>query len=169
MAQRDLHNQMKSVNAFHTQTISTNTTTNGVIIDTLGFEGVEFIIQAGVLTDGSSYTPTFNESDAATDPTFTNDQTAIVAPMLIGTTAVTDTPGTVPNPSYTSPADSPIADVTFVGISGADSHKIARIGVLNKKRYVRISIASLGVSSGGIFNAVAILGFPLYAPTSKDK
>jgi hypothetical protein len=169
MAQKDLHNQMKSANAFHTQTISTNTTTNGVVIDTLGFEGVEFIIQAGVLTDGSSYTPTFNESDSSDPTTFTTDQTAIVAPMLIGTTAVTDTPGTVPNPSYTSPVDSPIADVTFVGTAGADSHKIARIGVLNKKRYVRVSIASLGVSSGGIFSVIAILGYPLYAPTSKDK
>jgi hypothetical protein len=169
MAQKDLHNQMKSVNAFHTQTISTNTTTNGVIIDTLGFEGVEFVIMAGVLTDGSSYTPTIYSSDSASDPTFTNDQTAIVSPLLIGTTAVTDVPGTVPNPSYTVPADSPIADVTFVGTAGADSHKIARIGVLNKQRYVRLSIASLGVSSGGIFSAVAILGFPLDAPTSKDK
>ena len=50
--QRDLHNNMDERVALATQLINTDTTTAGVIIDTAGYESLEFITQAGVVTAG---------------------------------------------------------------------------------------------------------------------
>ena len=50
--QRDLHNNMDERVALATQLINTDTTTAGVIIDTAGYESLEFIMQAGVVTAG---------------------------------------------------------------------------------------------------------------------
>lgn len=157
MAQKDIHNNVKFVNALNITAIASDTTTNGNIIDTEGFEGVEVVIKSGTITDGT-YTPAIYQSS---DPTFATDVQQIVAPLLIGTTNVVE-----PLPSYGSPIVDPIADVTFVT---ADGNKIARIGVLNKKRYIRLSIVSTGVTTGGTFSADVLLGYPWHAPTSKDK
>lgn len=53
MASQDLHNQIDERVAFDTQLINSDTTTNGNIIDTQGYESVEFIMQAGVVTTGN--------------------------------------------------------------------------------------------------------------------
>ena len=50
--QRDLHNNMDERVALAIQLINTDTTTAGVIIDTAGYESLEFIMQAGVVTAG---------------------------------------------------------------------------------------------------------------------
>ena len=50
--ERDLHSNVKSLVALSSAAINTNTTTVGEIIDSLGFESLEFIIQAGTITDG---------------------------------------------------------------------------------------------------------------------
>lgn len=50
--QRDLHNNMDERVALATQLINTDTTTAGVIIDTAGYESLELIMQAGVVTAG---------------------------------------------------------------------------------------------------------------------
>lgn len=49
----DLHNSVLQKVALNTSAISTNTTTAGAIIDTAGFESIEFIIQSATLTDGA--------------------------------------------------------------------------------------------------------------------
>jgi len=60
----DLHNNCGVTSALNSQTISTDTTTNGVIIDTQGFRGVEFILQSGTITDGA-YTVAMQEGDVS--------------------------------------------------------------------------------------------------------
>ena len=52
MASQDLHNNIDERVALATQLINTDTTTAGVIIDTAGFESLEFLMQAGVVTAG---------------------------------------------------------------------------------------------------------------------
>jgi len=52
MASQDLHNNIDERVALATQLINTDTTTAGVIIDTAGYESLEFIMQAGVVTAG---------------------------------------------------------------------------------------------------------------------
>ncbi len=49
----DLHSNVKQVVALDSQDITTNTTTVGNIIDTVGFESLEYLIQSGVITDGT--------------------------------------------------------------------------------------------------------------------
>lgn len=157
MAQFDLHNNIKDFVALNIGTISTSTTTNGNVIDTKGFESTEFEIISGVITDGT-YVPAIYESD---DAAFSTGVTAIPTDLLIGTINVTGTA-----PSYGSPVVDPYADATFVA---ADDNKVARVGCLNKKRYIRLSITSSGVTSGGILGALATLSHPLEGPTAKDK
>lgn len=49
----DLHSNVKGLIALDVQDITTNTTTNGNVIDTLGFESLEYMIQSGTITDGT--------------------------------------------------------------------------------------------------------------------
>lgn len=49
----DLHNNINAVMALKEAAITTNTTTVGEIIDTKGFESLEFIISSGTITDGA--------------------------------------------------------------------------------------------------------------------
>jgi len=156
MSQFDLHNYVKSASALNIQTISTNTATNGNIIDTQGFESLEFIIFAGTITDGT-YVPSIYESDDSG----MSGATAITSDFLIGTTNVVE-----PTPSYGTPVVDPIADATF---TGADDNKVARIGALNKKRYVRLTLTSTSVSSGGTLSAIAVQSHPHHVVTAKDK
>jgi hypothetical protein len=155
MAQKDLHNNVKSALALNITAIGSSTTTNGNVIDTKGYEATEFFIFSGAITDGT-YTPAIYESD---DVGF-GTSNVITDPLLIGTTNVVE-----PLPAY-GVATAPITDVTFIS---TDDAKVARIGVLNKKRYVRLSIVSSGVTTGGMLGALAVLGYPLHAPTPKDK
>lgn len=53
MAEYDLHHNIKTVISLAAQTINSNTTTVGAIIDTAGFESVEFSVQVGTITDGA--------------------------------------------------------------------------------------------------------------------
>jgi hypothetical protein len=54
MAQKDSKNILLEKNALNTQVINTDTTTNGVIIDTLGYESVLFILKMGIVTAGNA-------------------------------------------------------------------------------------------------------------------
>lgn len=60
--QFDMHNNVFLKVAKNIGAISSNTTTAGVIIDTQGYESLEFVIQSGAYTDGS-YLPLIEESD----------------------------------------------------------------------------------------------------------
>jgi hypothetical protein len=60
--QRDMHNNVDDRVALNIQAISTDTTTAGAIIDTAGYESIEFIIQSATLTDGT-YTAVLQDGD----------------------------------------------------------------------------------------------------------
>ena len=69
----DIHNDCYATSAFDYAVISTDTTTAGNIIDTAGYEALEFFVQSATLTDGA-YTSLLQHgdesdlSDAATVP-----------------------------------------------------------------------------------------------------
>lgn len=50
--EHDLHSKVQSAIALAVQNIISDTTTVGAIIDTAGFESLEFLIQSGTVTDG---------------------------------------------------------------------------------------------------------------------
>lgn len=64
MASRDLKNNIKIVNGLNIASITTNTTTAGVEVDTQGFESVTFECMTGARTDGT-ITPLLQESDVS--------------------------------------------------------------------------------------------------------
>ncbi|MBX4992279.1 hypothetical protein ABID08_000709 [Rhizobium binae] len=128
MASRDLHNNLGVAVALNIGAISSNTTTNGAIIDTQGFESVEFVIQSGTLTDGS-YAPTITEGDQAN----LSDGSATAAADLLGTAA----------------------SATF---AATDDNVAKKIGYKGGKRYIRLNIVSTGVTTGGTLGATAIKG-----------
>lgn len=51
--QADLHHDIDAENAFDLQTISSDTTTSGEIIDMSGKVNIDFVIRSGVITDGA--------------------------------------------------------------------------------------------------------------------
>ncbi len=64
MASRDLKTNIKVQNALNIGSITTNTTTAGVEIDTQGYESVTFEVITGARTDGT-VTPLIQESDTS--------------------------------------------------------------------------------------------------------
>lgn len=81
MASFDQKSDVKNLNAFTPATISTDTTTAGVEIDTQGYEAVTFLFRASSYTDGN-YTPLIQESD-----TSGSGYAAVSDAYLIGTEA----------------------------------------------------------------------------------
>lgn len=61
MATQDLSSKLAPAVAFNLATINSDTTTNGVSVDTQGYESVMFVYGVGALTDGD-YTPLVQES-----------------------------------------------------------------------------------------------------------
>lgn len=82
MATFDMHNQVLQKVALNLGTINSDTTTNGAIIDTQGFEALEFVVQAGTVSAGT-FTPLIEESDSS-DMSGSN---AVADADLLGTEA----------------------------------------------------------------------------------
>lgn len=138
MASKDNFNNFKAVPAFNIRTISSNTTTTGDVIDTAGFESVTFTFQTGTITDGD-YTILIEDAD---ESAFNVTNAAVADAFLLGTEA---------GASFTA---------------DTDDNDISKIGYIGGKRYVRLSVVSTNVSSGGIVGAQCILGHPTDAPQS---
>jgi len=131
----DLHDNCNVLNAFTSATISTDTTTTGAIIDTVGYHGLEFILRSAVITDGA-YTVTMTEGDDSG----LSDGATVSAANTLGSIAFALTEDNTPK----------------------------RIGYIGKKRYVRLNIVSTATSSGGVFNANAVLFSPTHAPVANQ-
>ncbi len=136
MASRDLHSNIKASKALATSAISSDTNTDGEVIDTAGYKSCEFVILSATLTDGT-YTPAILESDASD----MSGATAADAADLIGT----------------------VAAATFAATADG---AVKKLGYKGNKRYVKLRIASTGTTSGGTVSAVCIQGEPSYAPVS---
>ena len=85
----DLHNSFNGLNALDAAAITTDTTTVGNIIDTVGFEGLEYYIQSGTITDGA-YAFLLEESDDSGMAGATAVPTAEVLGDLVGFVAADD-------------------------------------------------------------------------------
>lgn len=133
---RDMHSNIKVVNAITPKAIGTSGAANGSlsgIIDRRGYGSVEFV---------------FNYSTSAT----TTDK---ITPVVFEADATGD--------SFTSVADGDLlgseADITLTA-AGA-----SRIGYRGRKRYLKIKLWGTGHATG-LVGAVAVLGHPDRAPVS---
>ena len=61
---QDLHNNVQVALGLSVQDITTDTTTSGEIIDTAGFEGLEFGIMSGTITDGTYTCAVWESADS---------------------------------------------------------------------------------------------------------
>lgn len=134
---KDMKNNIKVSNALNIQAISTNATTAGAIIDTKGYDSLTFVFQTGTITDGD-YTLLIHEGDNSA----LSDAAAVADADLLGTEA----------------AASFVADT--------DDNKVSKIGYRGNKRYVRLSVVSTNVTTGGTVGAVAVQGHPQFAPVA---
>jgi len=134
----DLHSTISTGIALANQDITTNTTTAGAIIDTLGYEALEFVVSTGTITDGSYAFKIETGNDSGLSDAV--DITASTTQVVIG-------------------------DKT--ALAAADDDTTRRLGVVEFDRYVRLSLVSTGVTTGGTnFSAVAIKAHAKSVPTA---
>lgn len=139
MSSQDLHNKIKTSVGLDIAAITTDTTTNGNIIDTQGFESLEYILVSATITDGD-YVPAMVHGDAAN----LSDAAAVPTDFIVG--------------SY--------ADASFT--EDTDDNQTRRVGYVAHKRYVRLDIASTSTTSGGTLGAIAVLSNAHHQPTAED-
>lgn len=134
----EIHSSIATAIALANQTISTNTTTAGAIIDTLGFEALEFVVSTGTITDGSyAFKVETGNNSGLSDAV---DITASLTQVVIG---------------------------NKTALVAADDNVSRRLGVVEFDRYVRLSLVSTGVTTGGTnFSAVAIKAKAKSVPTA---
>ena len=138
MASKDLHNNINKVVALNQTTITTDTTTNGNIIDLQGYGACEFLIMAGTITDGD-YLPLIQEGDESN----LSDAAAVADADLLGTEA----------------------GAQFV--TNTDDNQVSSIGYVGNKRYVRLNLVSTNTATNGAtFTGIALRGYPEDAPVT---
>jgi hypothetical protein len=139
--QKDLHDNIKASTALEAQVIDSDTTTEGEVIDTQGFESLEFLMSAGELADGV-FTAVLMESDEVDESDELVDPTSVDAGDRLG--------------------DLPVLQ----NDDGDDSGLTKKVGYIGGKRYVRLDVASTGTTDGGIINAIAAQGSARNAPVA---
>lgn len=141
MASKDLHNNLHFVPAIAPVAARTdNTAVVSAIIDTLGYESLEFAIVTGTNTDANAtFAVTIDEGDVSN----LSDAAAVsTGAKLLGTLAE-------------------------AGFTFADDVECRKIGYVGSKRYVRLTITPSGNDSGNIFlAAIAVLGNSRSKPTA---
>lgn len=135
---RDLHNNINVKRAISPVVIADNTAQVSQIIDTQGFEALEFVISAGTLADADAAFTTLVEDGNAAN---LSDAAAVDDKYLLGTEL---------QASFTFAADD----------------KVFKIGYKGVKRYVRLTITPTNNTGNAALSAVAILGHPAVAPTA---
>ena len=134
----DMNSRISALAAIDPAVIyAANGTKTSAIIDSAGFESLEFIAIAGVLTDGT-WTTALYGGDASN----MSDEVILAASEYIGTL-----------PSFAITDDSV---AKRVGVN------IAQV----KKRYYRMKMTQAAAPTGGYMAACAILAKPRYAPVA---
>jgi hypothetical protein len=99
MSAYDISSSIAYDSAFNTAAIATDTTTNGEIIDTLGYQSLDFAVLSGTLTDGA-YTITLEDGDAAN----LSDASTVASTSLVGSL-----------PAFADTEDNTVKHVGYVG------------------------------------------------------
>jgi hypothetical protein len=139
MASKDLHNRLHFVPLIVPIAARTdNTPIVSAIIDTAGYESVEFALVTGTNTDtNATFAVTVDEGDNSG----LSDAVAVTGSKLIGT----------------------LAEAGFVF---SDDNECRKLGYIGNRRYVRLTVTPSGNDSGNIFiSGVAVLGNSRSKPT----
>ena len=137
---RDLHNSIYPKRAISPAAAGTdNTALVSQILDMLGFEAAELLINIGANTDtDATFAVLIEHGDVAN----LSDAAAVPDAQLLGLE-------------------------TQAGFQFDDDNEQRKIGYIGNKRYIRATITPTGNNSGNIFVAAQwLLGFPREAPTA---
>jgi uncharacterized heparinase superfamily protein len=129
---KDLFHQIKPIVVSATATISTNTDTNSAAVDTKEFESVVLGLVGHAITDGEYKVKVQHSDDGSTDWQDVDDDGMIF----------TDT-----DAKLDATTDNKILKIGYRGDS-----------IRGSRRYVRLVTTSTGVTVGGAFTVIAILG-----------
>ena len=139
---RDMHNNVDVVRAITPVAIgATGTGQSSVIVDTRGYDGVEFVFSYGALATNATITPTVFEGDT------TGALTSVADADLLGTEAAAG-----------------LAQATG-RTSGVFQNVTKRLGYIGDARYVKVDLDST-VTSDCIVAANVILSKPHRAPVA---
>lgn len=139
----DLHNNISRKRSISPVAIgTTGTGKTGVIVDTRGYEAVEFEFDYGTITaTNATITPTVFHGDT------TGAMTSIANADLIGTEAAAGIAAGTPR------------------TSGSNKNVSKRLGYKGKKRYVQAKLVST-ITAGTPVAATVLLGKPRNAPVA---
>ncbi len=138
MPSQDLHNNIKCSRAISPVSVADNTAQVSQIIDTAGYDSLEFVILTGSLADADvTFTVLVEDGDAAN----LSDAAAVTGDSLIGTAAL-------------------------AGFQFDDDNETRKIGYVGGKRYTRLTITPVANASAAVLAAVAVLSHPHLASTA---
>ncbi len=132
----DLHNRIKVVPCIDPVALVADT--NGAAIDTLGFDGLEYVIQVGAAFVGGGFDATIEQSPDDGSGSPTGVWTAVPAAETLGAlpvVVITDT------------------DITL------------RVGSIGKERHQRVVLTETGTITAGVIGVLAVLSHPREVPT----
>lgn len=135
---RDMHSNIKVLNAIVPQAVGTTGAANGKlsgIIDRQGFEAVEFVFQSG--------------ASASTADT--------INPVVLEAAATGD--------SFTSVADADLLGTESGQKLTLTAAGVSKIGYIGNKRYLKLRLYGLGTATA-IVSAVAVMGKASRVPTT---
>lgn len=138
MASRDLHNNIAPKRAISPVSVADTTAQVSQIIDTKGYESLEFVIATGSIADADA---TFTVLVEDGNESNLSDAAAVADTFLLGTEAL-------------------------AGFQFDDDNECRKIGYIGGKRYVRLTITPVNNASAALISAVALLGNPRSAPTA---
>lgn len=135
---RDLHNDINIVQVLPPVAITDNTARVGTVVNNVGFDAVEYVINIGTLADADA-TFTVLLEDSADNITYA----PVVDDFLIGTEAA--------------------ASFTF-----ANDNVPKRLGYNGSKQYTRMTITPANNTGSAIFGVTATQGYPIHAPVANN-
>lgn len=136
MTMKDLHNNIKVVTAITPLVITNNTASVSAIIDTQGYESLEFVIALGTMNDSDTTCAVLVEDGNDAN---LSDYAAVADEFLLGTE-------------------------TEAGFQYDDDGETRKIGYVGPKRYVRLTVTPSNNTGNIPLAALALLGHPNVAP-----
>jgi len=148
--QRDLHNNIATPECIPSQTVgTTGTGRTSSIVDRLGYEGVEFVINYGSISATNAvFTPNLQEASATGGP-FTSVADIDMLPQANAETGAG-------------------IGATASRVSGVSKNVSKKLGYIGTKRYLKLKVSST-VTAGANIAADAILHSPTHAPAGKTE
>ncbi len=135
---RDLHNDINIVQVLPPVAITDNTARVGTVVNNVGYDAVEYVINIGTLADVDATFAVLLE-DSADNVTYA----PVVDDFLIGTEVAA---------SFTS----------------ANDNVPKRLGYNGSKQYTRMTITPANNTGSAIFGVTATQGYPIHAPVANN-